>query len=117
MNILLLYPRFPDTFWSFKHALKFIAKKATHPPLGLLTVAAMLPETWEQKLVDMNISPLHDRDLKWADYVFLSAMTVQQESVRDVLARWAGRSGSKLWQAVRYLRPNTTVSTESTILC
>ncbi len=87
MNILLLYPRFPDTFWSFKHALKFIAKKATHPPLGLLTVAAMLPDEWEQKLVDMNVSPLRDSDLAWADYVFLSAMAVQQDAVRDILVR------------------------------
>lgn len=87
MNILLLYPRFPDTFWSFKHALKFIAKKATHPPLGLLTVAAMLPDDWEQKLVDMNVSPLRDSDLTWADYVFLSAMAVQQDAVREILAR------------------------------
>ena len=45
MNILLVYPKYPDTFWSFKHALKFISKKALHPPLGLLTVAAMLPAT------------------------------------------------------------------------
>ena len=53
MKILLVYPQYPDTFWSFKHALKFIFKKATFPPLGLLTVAAMLPEEWEKKLVDM----------------------------------------------------------------
>ena len=72
MKILLVYPKFPDTFWSFKHALKFIAKKATHPPLGLLTVAAMLPEEWEQKLVDMNVSPLHDSDLAWAHFLSLS---------------------------------------------
>jgi radical SAM superfamily enzyme YgiQ (UPF0313 family) len=87
MRILLLYPRFPDTFWSFTHALKFIAKKATHPPLGLLTVAAMLPSDWELKLVDLNVSPLHERDLKWADYVFLSAMNVQQASVHELLTR------------------------------
>lgn len=87
MKILLVYPRFPDTFWSFTHALKFIAKKATHPPLGLLTVAAMLPEDWELKLVDLNIIPLHDNDLAWADYVFLSAMAVQKDSVRDIIAR------------------------------
>ncbi|MDY0094151.1 MAG: B12-binding domain-containing radical SAM protein [Candidatus Vecturithrix sp.] len=87
MNILLVYPKYPDTFWSFKHALKFIAKKAVHPPLGLLTVAAMLPEEWEQKLIDLNVAPLHDRDLAWADYVFLSAMVVQKESVQNIIAR------------------------------
>ncbi len=87
MKILLVYPHYPDTFWSFKHALKFISKKASFPPLGLLTVAAMLPNDWEKKLVDMNETTLKDEDLKWADYVFISAMVVQEDSVREVIAR------------------------------
>ncbi|PKN87110.1 MAG: B12-binding domain-containing radical SAM protein [Chloroflexi bacterium HGW-Chloroflexi-8] len=85
MKILLVYPEFPDTFWSFKHALKFIQKKAGAPPLGLLTVAAMLPSQWEKRLVDLNISYLTEKDLKWADYVFISAMVIQRDSVRDVI--------------------------------
>ncbi len=87
MKILLVYPQYPDTFWSFKHALKFIFKKAAFPPLGLVTVAAMLPEEWEKKLVDMNVTTLTDKDLKWADYVFLSAMVAQQDSAREVVDR------------------------------
>ncbi len=87
MKILLVYPQYPDTFWSFKHALKFIDKKAAFPPLGLLTVAAMLPNEWEKKLVDMNVTRLTDDDVKWADYVFISAMVVQQNSVKEVIAR------------------------------
>ena len=87
MRILLVYPEHPDTFWSFKHALKFISKKAAFPPLGLLTVAAMLPKEWEKKLVDMNTVNLSDRDLKWADYVFISAMAVQKNSARSVIKR------------------------------
>ncbi len=87
MKVLLVYPRNPDTFWSFKHALKFISKKATFAPLGLLTVAAMLPEEWEKKLVDINTTTLTDRDIKWADYVFISAMVVQQDSAKEVIAR------------------------------
>ncbi len=87
MKILLVYPQYPDTFWSFKHALKIISKKAAHPPLGLLTVAAMLPDEWEKKLVDMNVTSLTDEDLKWADYVFISAMVVQKNSVKEVIAR------------------------------
>jgi len=87
LKILLVYPHYPDTFWSFKHALKLAAKKASFPPLGLLTVAAMLPQEWEKKLVDMNVTPLNDEDLKWADYVFISAMTVQRDSVNEVIAR------------------------------
>jgi radical SAM superfamily enzyme YgiQ (UPF0313 family) len=87
MRILLVYPKYPDTFWSFKYALKFIFKKATDPPLGLLTVAAMLPEEWEKKLVDMNVNRLKDEDLKWADYVFLSGMSIQKESAKGIIAR------------------------------
>ncbi len=87
MKILLVYPRYPDTFWSFKHALKFVSKKAAFPPLGLLTMAAMLPEGWEKKLVDMNTTNLNDRDIRWADYVFVSAMAVQRNSVKDVIQR------------------------------
>ncbi len=79
MKILLVYPQYPDTFWSFKHALRFILRKAAFPPLGLLTVAAMLPEEWEKKLVDLNVNALTDKDIKWADYVFISAMVVQRD--------------------------------------
>ena len=85
MKILLVYPQYPDTFWSFKHALKFISKKAAFPPLGLLTVASMLPENWEKKVIDMNATSLLDRDIKWADYVFISAMAVQKDSVRSII--------------------------------
>ncbi len=87
MKIVLVYPRYPDTFWSFKHALKFISKKATHPPLGLLTVSAMLPENWEKKLVDMNVTTLRDKDLEGADFVFISAMSVQKTSAKEVISR------------------------------
>ncbi len=87
MNILLIYPKFPDTFWSFKHALTFVHKKSSSPPLGLLTVAAMLPATWDKRLVDMNVSQLKDKDLVWADMVMISAMTVQRESTDEVITR------------------------------
>lgn len=87
MRILLVYPKYLDTFWSFKDALKFISKKATHPPLGLLTVAAMLPKEWEKKLVDMNVTTLREKDLEWADYVFISAMSIQEASVKEVITR------------------------------
>lgn len=80
MKILFVYPRCPDTFWSFRHALKFISRKAGSPPLGLLTVAALLPAAWEKRLCDMNISPLEDKDIVWADFVFLGAMSIQQAS-------------------------------------
>ena len=85
MNILLVYPHYPDSFWSFKHALPFISKKAALPPLGLITVSAMLPKTWKKKLVDMNISALQTNDIIWADYVFISAMHIQKESAGDII--------------------------------
>jgi radical SAM superfamily enzyme YgiQ (UPF0313 family) len=87
MNVLLLYPEFPDTFWSFKHALKFIRKKASLPPLGLLTVGAMLPRAWEKRLVDLNVRKLKDKDLRWADVVFISAMIVQRDSAKALIER------------------------------
>lgn len=87
MNVLLLYPEFPATFWSFKHALKFIRKRASLPPLGLLTVAAMLPESWLKRLVDLNVRELRDQDVAWADLVFISAMIAQRDSTRALIAR------------------------------
>ncbi|QGY46086.1 DUF4070 domain-containing protein [Maribellus comscasis] len=86
MKVLMIYPKYPDTYWSFTHALKFISKKAAVPPLGLITVSAMLPENWQKKLIDLNIEELNSDDIKWADYVFLSSMYVQKESVTEILA-------------------------------
>ena len=87
MKILMVYPQYPVTFWSFKHALKFVSKKSSYPPLGLLTVAAMLPGEWEKKVVDINVTRLTDDDICWADYVFISAMAIQKESVNEVIRR------------------------------
>ena len=87
MRILLIFPQYPETFWSFKYALKFIFKKSTNPPLGLLTVAAMLPAEWENKLIDMNVEKLKDKDLQWADLVFISATTIQRKSVKEIIDR------------------------------
>jgi radical SAM superfamily enzyme YgiQ (UPF0313 family) len=86
MNILLVYPFYPDTFWSFRHALAFVSKKATIPPLGLITISAMLPVDWNRKLVDLNVTSLAARDILWADFVFISAMSIQKESVKKILA-------------------------------
>ena len=87
INVLLIYPECPDTFWSFKHALKFIGKRAGSPPLGLLTVAAMLPAAWSKRLVDLNETKLRPKDLAWADLAMVSGMVVQRESARRVIGR------------------------------
>ena len=83
MKVLLIYPEFPDTFWSFKYALKFIGKKAAFPPLGLLTLGAMLPKEWSKRLIDINVPKLTEQDLAWADCAFISAMVLQRESARQ----------------------------------
>lgn len=86
MKVLLVYPEFPDTYWSFRHALNFEGKQAAFPPLGLLTVSAMLPPDWERRLVDMNVEALRTEHIEWADVVMVSAMIVQNESLEKVVA-------------------------------
>ncbi|HTX17438.1 MAG TPA: B12-binding domain-containing radical SAM protein [Bacteroidota bacterium] len=95
MNILLINPEFPDTFWGFRHALKFISKRAAYPPLGLLTVAALFPAGWHKRLVDMNVEVLSDRDIAWADFVCIGGMSIQSSSARDTVER-AKRAGKKI---------------------
>jgi len=87
MRVLMLYPEFPDTFWSFKHAVRFVSKRGTNPPLGLLTVAAMLPADWELRLIDLNVTTLRPSDLRWAEMVFISAMDVQRDSTHKLIKR------------------------------
>lgn len=87
MNILLVYPRNPDSFWSFSHVLKFVSKKSAFPPLGLLTVAAMLPRSWTLHLVDLNVSLLTDSHIRQADYVFMSGMIVHKQSAHEIATR------------------------------
>jgi radical SAM superfamily enzyme YgiQ (UPF0313 family) len=87
MRILLVYPQNPDSFWSFKHVLRVVSKRAAFPPLGLLTIAAMLPDNWQLRLVDLNVQRLKDSDLRWADYVMISAMIIHRQSVHEIAAR------------------------------
>ena len=91
MNALLVYPEFPDTYWSFKHALKFLGKRAAQPPLGLMTVAALLPGEWNKRLVDTNVERLRDRDLAWADVVLLSGMHIQLDPLLEIVERCRAR--------------------------
>jgi len=87
MRVLMVYPEYPETFWSFKHALKFVSKKAAYPPLGLMTVAAMLPKEWEKKLIDMNTDTLRDEDIEKSDYVMISSMDIQFDSTKNVIQK------------------------------
>jgi radical SAM superfamily enzyme YgiQ (UPF0313 family) len=87
MRVLLVSPRTPNTFWSFHHVIRFIHRRSSLPPLGLLTVAAMLPRHWELELVDLDVHELHDQQIRRADWVLIGAMLVHLESVREVATR------------------------------
>jgi radical SAM superfamily enzyme YgiQ (UPF0313 family) len=87
MNVLLIAPQFPDTFWSFSFALRFIGKKAAFPPLGLLTVAAMLPDEFNKRVLDLNVYRFTEDDLSWADMVFVGGMAIQRKSANTIISR------------------------------
>src|SRR5205809_2602657 len=95
MKVLLINPEFPDTYWSFRHALPFEGKRCAFPPLGLMTVSALLPNTWERRMIDLNVRKLKSADIEWADMVFATAMLVQKDSLREVVKRCKAR-GKKL---------------------
>lgn len=95
IKVLMVYPASPVTFWSFKHALSFVGKKAAFPPLGLMTIAALLPAHYKVKLIDMNIAPLKEKDILDTDIVFISAMIIQKESFHEVVAL-CNRLGKKV---------------------
>ncbi|GAF99232.1 unnamed protein product, partial [marine sediment metagenome] len=86
-NILLIYPEYLKTFWSFEYVMKILGRKAAYPPLGLLTIASMLPKHWNKKLIDTNTDKLNNSDIAWADYVFVSGMIVQKESALKIIER------------------------------
>lgn len=87
MKALLIYPEMPPTFWTMYQVMEMVGKKASYPPLGLLTIAALLPEAWERRLIDLNVQPLREKDFQWADLVFIGAMNVQAVPARALIAR------------------------------
>ncbi|MDP2360650.1 MAG: DUF4070 domain-containing protein [bacterium] len=87
MRCLLINPEFPDTFWSFRHALTFTRRQAALPPLGLLTMAAILPGDWPKRMVDLNVRRLEEADLAWAEMVFIGGMSVQRASAEEAIRR------------------------------
>jgi radical SAM superfamily enzyme YgiQ (UPF0313 family) len=93
MNVLLAYPKCPDTFWGFKRALRFLtwffffSRKTAFPPLGLLTIASLLPKNWQKKLVDENVRRLSDQEIAWADIFMISAMIIQKDSAQKLINR------------------------------
>ncbi|OUL28099.1 B12-binding domain-containing radical SAM protein [Nostoc sp. 106C] len=93
MNVLLVYPRFPKSFWSFEKTLALLDRKAMLPPLGLVTVAAILPQEWKFKLVDRNVRQITEAEWAWADLVILSAMIVQKEDLLEQIreAKYRGK--------------------------
>src|SRR5215471_5114939 len=90
MNVLLIYPHWPETYWSFRYALPFQGKRAAYPPLGLITVASMLPREWNKRLVDSSVRAVTEGDLRWADMAMVSGMLVHEREVREILQRCRG---------------------------
>jgi radical SAM superfamily enzyme YgiQ (UPF0313 family) len=102
MNILFVYPEYPPTYWSFRFAVPFQRRKAAYPPLGIMTIAPLIPKEWKKRVVDLNTTTLEDKDLKWADLVMISAMIVQKDSAQETIrrARALGKTivaGGPLW--------------------
>ena len=87
MRVLLVHPAFPDTYWSLKHMLRLVRRDWLVAPLGLITVAALLPNDWTYRLVDLEVEPLRDEDILAADVVMLTGMLVQRSSLHDILLR------------------------------
>ena len=87
MKILLVQPKSPSTYWSYDHSLPFIGKRAALPPLGLVTLAALLPRSWDLRLHDLHLDPISDEEIAWADVMLVSGMLAQQASAREVLLR------------------------------
>src|SRR5687768_8498518 len=87
MKVLMVNPEFPDTYWSFRHALPFERKSCAFPPLGLLTVSSLLPKSWERRLVDLNVRSIKDSEIEWADMVFVTGMLVQKDSLHEVVSK------------------------------
>lgn len=87
MKALFISPKFPETFWTLRHAIKFLGVRAGSPPLALLTVAALVPPDWQKQLVDENVEPLTDEHLAWADLAFISAMTIQSPAADKIIRR------------------------------
>jgi radical SAM superfamily enzyme YgiQ (UPF0313 family) len=95
MRVLLIYPQFPKTFWSFEKILELVERQVLLPPLGLITVAAILPQEWEFKLVDRNVRSVTEAEWDWADVVILSAMIVQKQDLLALIQE-ARRRGKKV---------------------
>src|ERR1043165_3713335 len=110
MKILLINPEYPDTYWSFRHALPFEGRRSAFPPLGLLTVSALLPRAWKRRLVDLNVRRLKDSHIEWADVVFCTAMLVQKDSLREVVKRCKAR-GKRVVIAGPYVQTSEAETT------
>lgn len=91
MKILIVYPEYPKSFWSFNRALELISNKSIFPPKELLRISILLPITWERKLVNLNSSKLKESDIKWADYVFISSNEKQSDSTIKTINKCISR--------------------------
>ncbi|MEN9231151.1 MAG: B12-binding domain-containing radical SAM protein [Thermostichus sp. DG02_5_bins_236] len=87
MKALLLYPQFPQSFWSYNRTIEMVGLKSVIPPLGLITVAALLPQDWDIRFVDRNVAFETEADWQWCDLVILSAMLVQKQDFHALIRK------------------------------
>ena len=87
IKVLMIWPRFPPSFWGFAGVMDLIPEETVHPPLGLLTLAALCPKNWNLRLIDRSFEPLLDSDILWADLVMVSGMAVQRDDIHQTLLR------------------------------
>src|SRR5215472_7447818 len=85
IKALMIWPRFPASFWGFEKLMEVLPKKTIHPPLGLLTVAALCPNRWELRLIDRSVEDLKESDFEWSDLVMVSGMHVQRDDIHAIL--------------------------------
>jgi radical SAM superfamily enzyme YgiQ (UPF0313 family) len=87
MKALLLWPVMPNSFWSYQETLDLAGLRSTNPPLGLITVAAMLPANWEIRFADRNVRVETEADWEWCDLVIISAMVIQKKDFQELIQK------------------------------
>ena len=108
MRTLFVYPEFPKTFWSYEKILELVNRKVLLPPLGLVTVAALLPQEWEMKLVDRNVREVTDEEWDWAELVIISGMIVQKDDMAVQISKAKQRGLPSRWWPLLKLHTGCT---------
>src|SRR5260370_24677802 len=85
IKALMVWPKFPPSFWSFAGMMQVLDEKVLMPPLGLITVAALCPKEWTVRLIDQQVGNVSDDDIRWADLVIVIGMRVERKGMDEIL--------------------------------